>query len=271
MHRALIRTAVAALGLAVAVSASPCFGADRPALVQQQGHYFRWMQPQGWRANETTNGVDLFAPDGITTASWSFLVRGQGAMTPQQFFGFFINNAPVPIRVLSTRDLPSQPTGYMGTMWRLQEFETAATLNGAPARGDCTVGISSFYGTYSAVMLCYSAPAAQWNNARLWLPEVARTVTITNPAEVAGNNTIIPPRNNPADDSALMESWRNRRISQDRIAKEQREATSGYERLRDPETGTMYELPLEAWDATRGGYVNPKRPTELLERVGPGE
>lgn len=35
--------------------------------------------------------------------------------------------------------------------------------------------------------------------------------------------------------------------------------------------GEYYSIPFESWDATRGGYVNFKRPTELFQRVEPGE
>lgn len=49
------------------------------------------------------------------------------------------------------------------------------------------------------------------------------------------------------------------------------EATLGYERVKDPATGEYYRMPLESWDATRGGYVNFKRPTELFQQVTPVE
>ncbi len=45
----------------------------------------------------------------------------------------------------------------------------------------------------------------------------------------------------------------------------------GYERAKDPETGQVYEMPLESWDGTVGGYRNPARPTEVLEAANPGE
>ncbi len=41
-------------------------------------------------------------------------------------------------------------------------------------------------------------------------------------------------------------------------------------RLEDPTTGQRYEMPLEAYDGTAGGYRNPKRPTELLRKLPPG-
>jgi hypothetical protein len=42
-----------------------------------------------------------------------------------------------------------------------------------------------------------------------------------------------------------------------------------YERVKDPEPGRIYEMPLEAWDDTIGGYRNPVRPTEILQKTEP--
>ena len=41
--------------------------------------------------------------------------------------------------------------------------------------------------------------------------------------------------------------------------------------LKDPQTGQVYEMPLEAYDGTVGGYRNPRRPNEILQRTVPGE
>ena len=45
----------------------------------------------------------------------------------------------------------------------------------------------------------------------------------------------------------------------------------GYERVKDPETGRVYEMPLESWDGAAGGYRNPQRPEEILQPTAPGE
>lgn len=45
----------------------------------------------------------------------------------------------------------------------------------------------------------------------------------------------------------------------------------GYTRLEDPQTGQRYNMPLEAYDGTVGGYRNPKRPDELLRKLAPGK
>lgn len=40
----------------------------------------------------------------------------------------------------------------------------------------------------------------------------------------------------------------------------------GYELMASPGTGRKYEMPLELYDATIGGYRNPDRPNEKLVR-----
>ena len=120
-------------------------------------------------------------------------------------------------------------------------------------------------------MLGYQAPVASFDEAKLWLAPIARSIIITNPRQVAGNDTLVAPRNNPLDNSSLIESWRQKGLSEARISQARREATMGYERAKDPETGRIYEMPLETWDGTAGGYRNPQRPTEILQPTEPGE
>ena len=45
----------------------------------------------------------------------------------------------------------------------------------------------------------------------------------------------------------------------------------GYTRLEDPQTGRRYNVPLETYDGTVGGWRNPIRPNELLRKLPPGE
>jgi hypothetical protein len=67
-----------------------------------------------------------------------------------------------------------------------------------------------------------------------------------------------------------MESWREKRLSEDRIAKAQREGMMGYERMVSPSTGRYYNMPLETYDGTVAGYRNPDHPEEILNPTEPG-
>lgn len=242
---------------------------NRPALEVQQGRYFRWALPKGWSAKETTNGVDLSSPDGKTLVSSALLHGGFGQMTPRDFAAMILSQVNPTARIESSVRLPSQP-GIWGP-WQSEDFSVGAVQQGISMRMRATVGLSAGYGRYSAVMILYQAPAATWNHDKLWLPAVAQSIIVTNAHELAGQDSVMLPRNNPLDNSGLIESWRQKGLSEDRISQGRREGTMGYRRLQDPSTGQRYELPIEAYDAKVGGYHNPMQPTELLEALPPGE
>ncbi len=269
----------AALGGVVIALASAAFATDvppsnpntfkRPVLEYHQGQYFRWSAPRGWTMNETTNGVDLFAPGGATFVSSALLAGGFGEVTPQQFLAMTMQQVNPSARVTNARRLGSQP-GILAP-WHVEEYEMAGSFNGIPVRMNATVGVSSAYGRHYATMTLYQAPAATWAQDRTWLPGIALSISVTNPRQVAGADRVMLPRNNPLDNSGLIESWRRKGLSEDRISQAQQEATMGYERMQDPHTGLNYNMPYEAYDAGAGGYRNPMRPTELLRRAPTGE
>jgi hypothetical protein len=262
------------IGLVVAISAAgsgrgTSGATGRPILQVQQGRYFSWAVPSGWSVNETANGVDLFSPDGRTFVSSALLAGGFGAMTPQAFLSGTMGQVNPSARILSSRRLASQP-GILGP-WQIEEYELAASYQGTPVRLQATVGVSAAYGRYWAAMMLCQAPEQSWADDRTWLPAIAQSIVVTNPREVAGQDQVMLPRNNPLDNSGLIESWRQKGLSEDRISQARREATMGYERMEDPATGRKYNMPIESYDARVGGYRNPLRPTELLNRARTGE
>jgi hypothetical protein len=241
---------------------------DRPALKTQQGQYFRWAAPQGWSVKETSSGVDLFAPDGKTFVSSALLHGSFGRMTPRDFLVMTMRQVNPSAQIERSSPLPSQP-GIWGP-WQLEDFLLTAVHKGTPVRMRATVGLSAGYGRFSATMSLYQAPTKNWDHDKLWLPAVAQSIVVTNARQVAGQDSVRLPRNNPLDNSGLIESWRQKRLSEDRISQGQREGTMGYTRLEDPNTGLRYEMPLEAYDGRVGGYRNPRSPTELLRKLPPG-
>ncbi|MFC5300007.1 hypothetical protein [Azospira restricta] len=249
--------------------ASKARALDRPVLEFHQGQYFRWSAPRGWGMNETTNGVDLFAPGRATFVSSALLAGGFGDMSPPQFLAMTLRQVNPSARVTQARRLRDQP-GILAP-WRVEEYEIAATYQGIPVRMNATVGVSSAYGRYYATMTLYQSPASTWEQVRTWLPAVAHSIVVTNPRQVAGADRVMLPRNNPLDNSGLIESWRQKGLSEDRISQARQEATMGYERMHDSQTGRNYNMPYEAYDAAAGGYRNPMRPNELLRKAGPGE
>jgi hypothetical protein len=271
----------AALGCSAILFSSAAFSADssksqsqssalnRPVLEIHQGQYFRWSAPQAWAMKETTNGVDLLAPGGMTFVSSALLAGGFGDMTPRQFLDVTMRQVNPSTRVVNARRLGDQP-GVMGP-WRIEEYEMAGTSNATPVRMSATVGVSSAYGRYWATMTLYQSPAATWPQDRTWLPAIAQSIVVTNPRQVAGSDRVMLPRNNPLDNSGLIESWRQKGLSEDRISQGRREGTMGYERVQDAATGRHYDMPYENYDAAAGGYRNPMRPSELLRKAPTGE
>jgi hypothetical protein len=242
---------------------------NRPVLQIHQGQYFRWAMPKDWSMKETTNGVDLFAPNRKTFVSSALLAGGFGTMTPQHFLRTMMQQVNPTARLVHSRKLGDQP-GIMSP-WKIEEYEMAATFKGTPVQMQATVGVSSAYGRYWATMTIYQSPAATWAQDRTWLPAIAQSIRVTNPRQLAGQDRVMLPRNNPLDNSGLVESWRQKGLSEDRISQARREATMGYERMQDPHTGQNYNMPFETYDGTVGGYRNPTRPNELLKKTPAGE
>ncbi|MGH8353985.1 MAG: hypothetical protein ACRERY_10740 [Pseudomonas sp.] len=253
---------------ALAALAQAADDLDRPPLETRQGQYFRWAMPKGWTSTETSNGVDLIAPDGITLVSSALLHGGFGNLSPRDFLGMIMQQVNPSAQIQGSSPLPSQP-GIWGP-WQAEDFALSGVQQGIPVRMRATVGLSAGYGRYSASMTLYQAPASAWEQAKLWLPAVAQAIVASNVPGLAGQDRVVLPRNNPLDNSGLIESWREKGLSEERIAQGQREGTMGYQRLEDPDTGQSFELPLEAYDATLGGYRNPNRPSELLVPLPPG-
>ena len=274
-----------ALGVAL-ITGSTCFlcgcykfsssAFTRPPLLVQRGQYFSWAMPRNWQANETANGVDITSPDGRLTATAVLLIGNPGQTTPWSFLvnALTLLGARDIIRI-STQDLASQPSAYPGNNWQIQEFELTYTDKAGIARhavwtcGILNVAYGGISAGHSAVIQAFSAPVNEYDEARTWLPLLPQSVQVINPGQVAYQDQLIPVRNHPLDNSGLMESWEQKRLSQDRISKAQQEGMMGYERMVSPTTGRHFNMPLETYDGTVGGYRNPDHPDEILSPTGP--
>jgi hypothetical protein len=266
-----LHAVAAALAAAAAVSPARAV-AERPVLEAHQGRYFRWVAPRGWSASESTNGVTLRSPDGAQRAGFVLLLRSPGSSTPRDFLLRFLPMDPSyrGLRVDSTRRLPDVPAGY-GAVWHMEEIGLAATVDGQPHRALFTVAVKNAWGQFDGFFSYHHAAVGLWPTARQFLPQLTRGIAIVNPGQVAMNDQLLRPRNNPLDNSGLLESWRRKGLSEDRISQARREGTMGYERMKDPSTGRLYDMPLETYDGGAGGYRNPARPGELLVKPRPGE
>lgn len=244
----------------------PAPTSQRPVLEVHQGRYFRWAVPSDWAKKESSTDLTLTALNGTVSVSAAVFIQLHGRSTPADFTVRVLGRIPEnkSIQVISKRDLPEQPSG-IGLPWRLQELEMSYTVRGIPVHAIWTTGIVRDDDTYDAYILGYQGSVAAFDRAKVWLAPVAASVAVINPEEVAGDDKMRAPTLHLPDDPALLESWRAQGLYEHRIAKVQREGMLGYERIKDPRTGRLFELPLEAWDRAGGGYHNPLRPVEVLQ------
>jgi len=250
----------------------PVSADTRPTLEVHQGKFFRWAVPIGWNASESASGVTLTAPDGLMQVSSALIVDSLGRTTPADFTVWLLGQLPGnrSLQVVAKRDMPDQPSGS-ATPWKVQELEMRYAVNGIPVRAIWTTGIVNKDRSCDAYILGYQSIPLAFERARLWLASVARSVVLTNPAQATGNDRMRVPSNHPLDHPALLETWREKGLSEERILQAQRDGMMGYETVKDRPTGRIFEMPLEAWDSSAGGYHNPARPDEILQRANAGE
>jgi hypothetical protein len=245
-------------------AARPSMGNSSYPLQPHQGKYFKWATPPGWRFSETNAGVTLTSPDGNYVASLAMLLRSRGTRTPQAFLNWIFSHVPGyrNSRVLSINNLPSQRLSYQ--VWQFIEATVSFTDNGLPVTGIYKVGVANYYGMNDAMIVGFRAATPAFQQARSFMPPIAKSIILTNAAEASGNNTLIRPKNNPLDNSGLIQSGKNRDRVREHASEGWREGMMGTEPTIDPKTGKQYNTPLGNWNAARGGYVNPQRPDELL-------
>lgn len=251
--------------LAAFLTLAMCSAALSEAMVPSQGQYWKWMAPLGWHHSESIAGVTLTSPDGRYTAALAGLMRSQGQTTPQNFMGRMLGMAYKNVKIGQVRQLPSQRMGYQ--TWNWIEAEVTAVGNGGVAmKGLWKCGVANYYNMNDALVIGYWSPQDEFQQSKSWLDPIAESIILTNPNQAFGNDQLIHPRNNPnTSGDTIMQTWENKNRSRDRSMQNWSNAMRGHEPTFDPATGTRYSSPLNSWDATKGGYVNPNRPTELLQ------
>jgi hypothetical protein len=236
-----------------------------PALQPQQGRYFKWTAPAGWRVSESNAGVTLTSPDGRYSAMLASLMRSRGNRTPKDFLQLVFTNVPdyKNARIISIKNLPSQHMSYQ--VWNFIEAEVSFTDKGLPVVGLYKAGVANYYNMNDSMIVGFRAATKDYEQAKSFMPTIAKSIVLTNANEAFGNNTLVRPKNNPntAHDS-IIEAGENKNKSQDKSMQKWSNAMRGSEPTYDPTTGQRYTSQHSSWDAARGGYVNPNRPTELL-------
>lgn len=238
----------------------------RPVLQDRQGRAFAYSVPAGWQVTETSNGVDIAAPDGVTGVSASILVGGFGQPTPRQYLVQILRaTGQTDARFVSIKTIPPRP-GPMGLQWRGIQAEIVSAQRGRPIHIQATSQVLQGAGQYVAIVTGAQGPIARWPTLRTWLPHVRDSIRITNGALITGSMRNALPRGIDADDiyGDYNRAWEARQLPEDQISQARREATMGYSRQMDPDTDKIWDMPLEDYDPTVQGYRNPDHPHQVL-------
>jgi hypothetical protein len=225
-------------------------GYSASSLQPQQGRYFRWATPPGWRVSETNAGVTLTSADGIYSASLAMILRSRGTRTPEAFLQWTFAHVPSyrDPRILAVTSLPSERMSYQ--VWEFIEAKVAYTDNGLPVTSVYKVGVANYAGMNDAMIVGYRAANAYFQEAQSFMPQIAKSIVLTNAAEASGNNTLVRPKNNPLDNSAVLEAGRNRQRTMDEAMRKDANARRGTVDLVDPASGEK----LNVWTQNKNYY-----------------
>ncbi len=206
-------------------------------LQAQQGKYFKWSAPPGWQVSETNAGITLMSPDRVFSASLAMLMRSRGTRTPESFLQWVFTNVPSysAARIISVKNLPSERMSYQ--VWQFIEAKVSYSDSGLPVTGVYKVGVANYAGMNDALIVGYRAANQSFETAQSFMPQIARSIVLTNAAEASGNNTLVRPKNNPLDNSAVLQAGQNRQKAVDEAMRKDANARRGTVDLYDPSTG----------------------------------
>jgi hypothetical protein len=260
------------VGAAPVASASsvPSGTTTRPALEHRQGRVFAYALPRGWRATESDNGIEIVAPDGITAVVASIVLGAAGSPSPEAYLRENLARVgQADARFVSVRPAQEWPGPAPGFTWKGIEAEIESRQNGTPIHVRATSHVLQGAGQYSAIVTGAQSPAGEWDQVRDWLPRVRDSIRLTSGAIPGAGMAAALPRGIRHDEvyGRFNDAWTARQVPAADLSQARREGTMGYVRLVDPETDRVWELPLEAYDPTVGGWRNPVRPDLLLQKA----
>lgn len=245
-------------------------GPRRPALEYRQGRAFACAVPQGWRVSESDNGIEIVAPDGVTAVVGSIVLGAAGQPSPEAYLRQNLARVGQPdARFVSVRPAQDWPGPTPQLTWKGIEAEIESRQNGRPIHIRATSHVLQGAGQYSAIVTGAQAPSEEWDEVKDWLPRVRDSIRLTNGAIPGASMAAALPRGIRHDDiyGRYNDAWTARQVPAADLSQARREGTMGYVRLIDPETDRVWELPLEAYDATVGGWRNPVKPDLLLQKA----
>jgi hypothetical protein len=261
--------ALAAILLLLGLNQNPCQAV--PSLQPQQGRYFKWTAPAGWRVSESNAGVTLTSADGAYSASLATVLRSRGSRSPAVFLQWIFSHVPGyrDARTISQRSLPNERLSYQ--VWQFIEAKVSYIDNDLPVTGVYKVGVANYSGLNDAMIVGYRAANAKFEEAQPVLAQIAKSIILTNAAEANGNNTLVKPKNNPLDNSAIIQAGQNRQKGTDEAARRDANARRGTVDLVDPATGQK----MNVWSQNKEYYwrkpgSNEVVGTDTYNPPGPG-
>ncbi len=268
-------------GLIISVALFIAFGAgaavgqevQRPVLEAHRGTVFQWLTPEGWRSTDGVRGVSMYGPDDQEFVGSVLIMQGQGSPSPQELLLSWLTRLRgySAFQLITATKLPKKPVPSLpGLEWTVGEFELHYQIDGRPATGHWTAAVMTFgMMFFNGSIVGYSASNDRWTTARLYLPEMARSVTVIDPKRIGGLDTVVHPALPPWAAADLERLFAGRGLPEDRLAALTRDGGTAYERVRSQVTGKVWAMPFERYDTAHGGYPDPDHPDRVLEPVVP--
>ncbi len=229
-----------------------------------QGQIFSVPVPAGWTHSESSNETFILAPDGSMGIGFAGLERITPC-TPAQFLQYMATTVYKfqNFRVLSTQRIAAG--GGDGI-----EAVISYSSNGQAYQSWVRVIVVQAYGSANGYMLIAGANPDKFERVMADLKPLAEKIQITNAGAAFDRaNALAVQRNagaslnHPMDDTVTSGYWQ-RQHTQEMAAARDSDVRRGTYTSHDTTTGTAYTHGADAYNAARGGVVNPERPTEIL-------
>lgn len=227
-----------------------------------QGEIFSTPVPQGWRQSQSSNEVLVAAPD--ASMSFGFVglerFRAMDAMTYLKFIVEMYGNKN--LQVLGARQI-----NYQGATQAIEAKISFTSPNGNNYAGWMRVAVFVAGGQMNGYAIFTAATPERFDRVSGQLQAMAEKIQITNATlafdRARALNNIQMVKNRPMDDTVTSGYWDRTRRTDAVMARGSDVRRDSYIST-DSSTGQQYWHGQAAYDPTRGGVVNPERPTEIL-------
>jgi hypothetical protein len=134
-------------------------------------------------------------------------------------------------------------------------YEFSGVINGQNGRGTIAIRIVPYLTFFANYVTIATATNAMWDAAESTLGKIAASATVT---DASANLQQLPPLPNLSIDnvfgSTFTQSSAYRRAVEDRASENWAEAMRGYVTVESPSTGDRWDVPLNSYNPSGGGY-----------------